>query len=152
MERQEHFSLFQDRLMRPLVKSTFLYACESWTLTADLQRRIRTMEMRCYRKIPCISYKDHITNEEVYAKTQQAIVPHEDMLTIVKRCRLQWYGHISSSSGLAKTTLRGTMKGGKKTRQTEKRDVKTRSGNGQACSSLGSKGQWRTGKNEVNWL
>ena len=28
------------RLMRSLVTSKFLYACESWTLTAELQRRI----------------------------------------------------------------------------------------------------------------
>ena len=52
------------RRMRSLVKSTFLYACESWTLTAELQRRIRAMEMRCYRKILHISYKDHVTNKE----------------------------------------------------------------------------------------
>ena len=39
------------RLMRSLVTSIFLYACESWTLTAELQRRIQAMEMRCYRKI-----------------------------------------------------------------------------------------------------
>ena len=29
------------------------------------------MEMRCYRKILHISYKDHVTNEEVRAKIQQ---------------------------------------------------------------------------------
>ena len=56
------------RLMRSLVTSIFLYACESWTLTAELQRRIQAMEMRCYRKILHISYKDHVTNEEVHAK------------------------------------------------------------------------------------
>ena len=39
------------RLMRSLVTSIFLYASESWTLTAELQRRIQAMEMRCYRKI-----------------------------------------------------------------------------------------------------
>ena len=37
-----------------------------------------------------ISYKDHVTNEEVHAKIQQAIGPHEDLLTIVKRRKLQW--------------------------------------------------------------
>ena len=76
------------------------------------------MEMRYYRKILRISYKDHVTNEEVCAKIQQAIGPHED-LTIVKRRKLQWYGHVSRSSGLAKTILQGTVKGGEKTRQTE---------------------------------
>ena len=71
--------------MRSLVISIFLYACESWTLTAELQRRTQTM-VRCYRKIPRISYKDNVTNEEVRAKIQHAIGPHEDPLTIVKRC------------------------------------------------------------------
>ena len=57
------------------------------------------MEMRYYRKIICISYKDYVTNEKVRAKIQQAIGPHEDLLTIVKRRKLQWYGHVSRSSG-----------------------------------------------------
>ena len=46
------------RLMRSLVTSILLYACESWTLAAELQRRILAMEMRCYRTISRISYKD----------------------------------------------------------------------------------------------
>ena len=75
------------RLMCSLVTSIFLYACESWTLAAELQR-IQAMEMRCYHKILRISYKDHVTNEKVRAKIQQAIRPHED-LTIVKRHKLQ---------------------------------------------------------------
>ena len=68
----------------------------------------------CYRKIPYISYKDHVTNEEVRAKIQRAIGPHEDLLMIVKRRKLQWYGHVSRSSGLAKTILQGTVKGGRR--------------------------------------
>ena len=70
------------------------------------------MEMRCYCKILYISYKDHITIFEICAKIQQAIGPHEDLMTIVKRCKLKWYGHASLSSGLAKTILQGTVKGG----------------------------------------
>ena len=77
------------RLMRSLVTFIFLYAHESWTFTAELQRRIQTMEMRCYRKILHILYKGHVINKEVRAKIQQAIGPHEDVLTIVKRRKLQ---------------------------------------------------------------
>ena len=57
------------KLMRTLILSTFLYACESWTLTAEIERRIEALEMRCYRRcyrrLLNISYKDHVTNEEV---------------------------------------------------------------------------------------
>ena len=35
------------------------------------------MELRCYRKILRISYKDHVSNEAVRAKIQQAIGPHK---------------------------------------------------------------------------
>ena len=107
--------------MHSFVTSIFLYACESWTLTAELQRRIHAMEMRCYRKILHISYKDHVTNKEVRAKIQQAIGPHKDLLTIVKRRKLQWYGHVSRSSGLAKTILQGTVKGGRRQGRQRKR-------------------------------
>ena len=79
------------------------------------------MEMRCYRKILHISYKDHVTNEEVRAKIQQAIGPHTNLLTIVKRRRLQWYGHVSRSSYLAKTTLQGTVKEGRRQGRQRKR-------------------------------
>ena len=77
------------------------------------------MEKECYRQILHISNKDHVTNEEVRAKIQQAIGPHEDPLTIVKRRKLQQYDHVSRSSGLAKTILQGTVKGREKIRQTE---------------------------------
>ena len=59
--------------MRSLVTFIFLYACGSWTLTAELHRRIQAMEMRCYREILHISYRDHVTNEEVCAKIQETL-------------------------------------------------------------------------------
>ena len=90
---------------------TYKHAFESWTLTVELQRRIRAMEMRCYLKILHISYRDHVTNKEVCAKIQQAIGPHEDLLTIVKRSKLKRCGLVSRSSALAKTILQGTVKG-----------------------------------------
>ena len=77
--------------------------------------------MRCYRKILHISYKDHVANEEVCAKIQQAIGPHEDLLTIVKRRKLKWYRHVSSSSSLAKTILQGIVKGGRRQGRQKKR-------------------------------
>ena len=56
------------RLICSLVTSIFLYACKSWTFTAEVQRRIQTMEKKCHRKILRTSYSDHVTDEEVRAK------------------------------------------------------------------------------------
>ena len=79
------------------------------------------MEMRRYRKILHISYKDHVTNEEVRIKIQQGIGQHEDPLTTGKRRKLQWYDHVSRSSGLAKPILQGTVKGGRRQGRQRKR-------------------------------
>ena len=68
-----------------------------------------------------ISYRDHVTNEEVHAKIQQAIGPHKDILTIVKRRKLQWFGHVFCSSRLAKTILQRTVKGGRRQGRQRKR-------------------------------
>ena len=94
--------------------SLFMSICESWTLTADTERRIQAMEMRCLRKLLGITYRDHISNEEVRNRTRQAIGPHEDLLTRVKRHKLKWYGHVTRSTGLAKTILQGTVQGGRR--------------------------------------
>ena len=135
------------RLMRSLITSIFLYFYESWTLTAELQRRIQTVDMRCYRKILHISYKDHVTNEEVRAKIQQAIGPHEDLLTIVKRRKLQWYGHVSHSSVLAKTILHGTVKGGRRQGRQRKKweDIREWTGLelGRSQSAVENREKWR---------
>ena len=69
------------------------------------------MEMRCYRKILRISYKDHVTHKKVRSKIQQAIGQYEGLVTIVKKRKLMCSGHVSRSSGLAKTILQGTVKG-----------------------------------------
>ena len=143
------------RLMRSLVTSIFLYDCESRTLTAELQRSIHAMEMRCYHKILPISHKDHVTNEEVRAKIPQAIGPHGDLLTIVKRRKLQWYGHVSRSSGLAKIILQGTAKEGRRQSRQRKRweDIREWTGLefGKSQRAVENREKWRklVGKSSV---
>ena len=109
------------KLMWTLVLSTFLYAYESWTLTAEMERRIQALEMRCYRRLLNISYKDHVTNEEVRNRIQNATGMHDDFLTMVKKRKLRWYGHISRCSGMAKTILHGTLKGARRRGRQKKR-------------------------------
>ena len=108
------------KLMRSLVISIFLYVCESWTLTAELEKRTQAFEMRCYRRLLSISYKDHVTNE-VRRKIQAAFGEYDELLTLVKKRKLRWFGHVSRSSGLAKTILQGTVKGKRKRSRQKKR-------------------------------
>ena len=100
--------------MRFHVISIFLYACESWTLTAELEKRPQAFEVRCYRRLFNISYNDHVINKEVRRKISAAIGKYNEFLTLVKKRMLRWFGHVSRSSGLAKTILQGTLEGKRK--------------------------------------
>ena len=123
--RDNNISLGSDvKLVRSLVISIFLYACESWTLTAELEKRTQAFEMRCYRMLLNISYKDHVTKR-----------------------KLRWFGHVSRSSGLAKTILQGTVKGKRKRGRQKKRwedDIKEWTGMGIASST-------RAAENRARW-
>ena len=100
------------RLMHSFVMSIFLYAREMWTKTVDIERRIQALEMRCFCKLHGISYRDHITNEEVKARIGNTFGPYEDLLTSVKRRKLK---------RLAKTILQETVQGGRRRGRQRKR-------------------------------
>ena len=103
--------------------------------------------MRCYRTIQRISYKDLFANEEIRAKIQQAVGPHKNLLTIVKRRKLQWHCHASSSSGLAKTILKGAVKGGRR----QGRQRKSWEDNIREWTSLAFAMSQRAVKNRRKW-
>ena len=133
--------------MRSLVISVFLYACESWTLTAELEKRKQAFVMRCYRRLLNISYKDHVITEEVRGQMQATIGECDELLSLVKKRKLRWFGHISRYSGLVKTILQGTMKGKRKRGRQEKRwedTIKEWTGMDLASST-------RTAENRARW-
>ena len=100
------------------------------------------MEMRCSHNIPGISYKDHVTNEEVCAKIQQAIGPHKDHLSGMDMSPVHqvWPKH------LARHSERG------KTRQTEEEVGRQHQGMDRPGVRQVPEGQWGTERNEGNWL
>ena len=104
--------------------------------------------MKCYRKILHISYKDHVTNKEVRSKIQQAIGLHEGLMTIVKRRKLHWKGHVSRSTGLAKNILQGTVTGGRRQGGQRKRwedKIREWTGleSGESQRAVENRGKWR---------
>ena len=83
---------------------TFTYSSRTCHCTLCVYKKV-TSFLRCFRKLLDISYRDHITNEEVNARIGNTIGPYEDLL--------KWYGHITQSSGLAKTILQGRVQRGR---------------------------------------
>ena len=84
---------------------------------------------------------------------QQAIGAYGDLRTTVKRRKLQWYGHVSRSSGLAKTILQGTVKVGRRQgRQTKRWEDNIKEWTGlefaKSQRALENREKWR----KKNWL
>ena len=87
-------------------------------------------------------------NKEVCVKIQQAFGPHKDLLAIVKRCKMKWYGHVSRSSSLANTILQGTVKGGRRQGRQKKKlvdDIKEWTGLEflKSQTAVKNRGKWR---------
>ena len=101
-------------LYKSLVLSILLYGCESWTLTAELEKRIQAFENKCHRKLLKISYKEHKTNEYVRNEMKKRVGSQEPLLSTIKRRKLMWFGHTARHDTLAKTILQGTLEGKRK--------------------------------------
>ncbi|MEW8548147.1 MAG: hypothetical protein AB2693_31985, partial [Candidatus Thiodiazotropha sp.] len=134
------------KLIRSLVISIFLYACESWTLNAEQEKRTQAFEMKCYRRLLNMSYRDHVTNEEVRRKIQAVIGEYEELLALVKKRKLRCFGHVSRSSGLAKTILQGTVKEKRRGRQRKRWEDNTKEWTGMDFAS-----STRAAENRTSW-
>ena len=60
-----------------------------------------------------------MTNEEVRRKIQAAIGECDELLTLVKKRKLRWFGHVSRSSDLAQGTVKGQRKRGSQKKRWE---------------------------------
>ena len=98
--------------MKSLITSIALYGCESWTYNKMLEKRIEAFEMRCFRRLLGIVWRERISNDEVRNRIINIIGQYEPLLEIARRRKLQWFGHITRRPGtLAHTTMHGMVEG-----------------------------------------
>ena len=77
-----------------------------WTLLADSEKkRIQVFETKCLRKLLCISYLEHRTDDWVQSKINFLVDPQEPLLENVKRWKLSWFGNVTCNDSLSKTIL-----------------------------------------------
>ena len=60
-------------------------------------------------------------DEDVGRKIQAAIGKYDKLLILIQKLKLRWFGHISRSSGIAKTILQGTVQGTRRKGRQKKR-------------------------------
>jgi hypothetical protein len=99
------------RLVKALVNPVLLYGSEAWTIKKADEKKLQAFEMRCYRRILNISWKDKVRNEDVLARIEHAIGPPKRLISRIHEAQLAWFGHIvrMNSSRLPKRILFETV-------------------------------------------
>lgn len=82
--------LLKIRLIRCYIFTVLLYGVEAWTMTEQLMKKISAFEMWVYRRVLRISWKDHITNEEVLRR----IGKQQEVTFMIKKRKLEYFGHL----------------------------------------------------------
>ena len=77
------------QVFRAMVMSVLLYGAETWTVTQQDIRRLKTFQMRCLRDIVGVTLWDMRRNVDILEETGE--LPIKEQLRLK---RLQWFGHL----------------------------------------------------------
>jgi len=94
-------------LMKTHVWSTLLYGVESWTLSAELVKRLEAMEMWLWRRMMKIPWTARRTNEEVL----QMVGEKRELMRAVRGRQLKFFGHVMRREGLENLIMTGMVEG-----------------------------------------
>ena len=71
------------------VRSSMTYASETWALTAKLENRLETTDMRMVRWICGVSLRDQKTSDEL-----RTLLGLQPINVLCRHNRLRWFGHV----------------------------------------------------------
>lgn len=78
------------KLLTTCVFSVLLYASETWTLKEADKQKLLAFEMRCYRRILKINWKDMVRNVDI----RKQLGADETIIDVIKKRKLRLFGHI----------------------------------------------------------
>ena len=95
------------RLVKSYIWSGMLYGCESWTISATMQKRLEAAEMWFLRRMMRVSWTARRTNAQVLemARSERAL------MTTIRQRQVGYLGHILRSRSLGKDCLLGMIEG-----------------------------------------
>lgn len=68
-----------------------------WTFTNCLEKWISSFELRCFRRVLGITWKQKITSIEVKKNIERQIGTYEPFLETRRKRKLQWFGHVEKT-------------------------------------------------------
>ena len=88
------------RLLNALVYPVLLYGSEISTIKKNDLKRLVTFEMRCYRKVLNITWKDKIRNEDVLLRISSCKFKPKRILGRITESQLSGFGHVCRMSNM----------------------------------------------------
>jgi len=95
------------RFLKCYIWSVLLYGSESWTISAEMKKKLEAMEMWCYRRMLKVSWTEFVSNEKVLAKVRE----ERQILTSITQRQLKFFGHIVRENSLEKLVMEGKIDG-----------------------------------------
>ena len=105
---ESHSNNLKMDLLRACIFPVVLYGCEAWAPLATDLDRLRSFEMKCYRKMLKIVWTDKITNQEVRNRLQ---IQNSYLISQYMKLKLSYFGHVKRHDTIEKTVLEGKMEG-----------------------------------------
>ena len=95
------------RMLRCYIWSGLLYGCESWTLSADMKKKLEAAEMWFLRRMWRVPWTARRTNQEVLQMANTS----RTLLTTIRKRQLKYVGHVLRGRSLEKDCLLGMVEG-----------------------------------------
>ena len=87
-------------LLNALVYPVLLHGSEIWTIKKNDLKKLVAFEMRCYRKVLNITWKDKIRNEDVLLRISSCKFKPKRILARITESQLSWFGHVGRMSNM----------------------------------------------------
>ena len=94
-------------MLRTFIFPVATYGCETWTLSKTAAKKINAFEMKCYRKILRISWKEKKRNSDIINTLK---IPECWLLNTIAKRKLHLFGHIKRHS-LERQIMKGRVPG-----------------------------------------
>ena len=95
------------RILECYIWSGLLYGCESWTLSADMKKKLKAAEMWFLRRMWRVPWTARRTNQEVLEMANTS----RSLITIMRKRQLKYIGHVLRGQSLEKDCLLGMVEG-----------------------------------------
>ncbi|KAG1714940.1 Pre-mRNA-splicing factor CWC22 [Nymphon striatum] len=95
------------RMIKCYIWSVLLYGVETWTINKRMEKRLKAHEMWLYRRMGGVSWTEKKSNKEVLGM----LGVERQLLNIVKKRKLKYFGHIKRHETIERNTLEGKVEG-----------------------------------------